>query len=86
MKSLYRQSEHALQAAKAVSTVASLQATFRLPRRTVEPLLAHDVVEHGPQHAVGAAGGMVFEHPTSWDVLDRFNKVQEISADNSQKP
>ncbi len=33
--------------------------------------------------AVGAAGGMVFEHPLSWDVRDRFEKVAEIASSAS---
>ena len=33
----------------------------------------------------GVAGGIVFEHPTSWDVQDRYNKVREIASDSTEK-
>jgi len=30
---------------------------------------------------VGAAGGMVFEHPKSWDAKDRFEWVAKTASD-----
>ena len=49
----------------------------RLSRAGPLSRLAADVPEHGSQHAVGAAGGMVFEHELSWDARDRFEAIEE---------
>jgi alpha-mannosidase len=88
VKKLYRRLEHQLQAAESVSAVASLDSTFAYP---VEPL-HHSwllmLLNMDRNTLWGAAGGMVFEHPTSWDALDRFNKVEELtggSIENAMK-
>lgn len=85
VKALYRRAEHRLQAAEAAAAVASLRTPLEYP---VDPLY------HGwllmclnmdRNTLWGAAGGMVFEHPTSWDAMDRFNKVEEIAAGSTEK-
>jgi alpha-mannosidase len=85
VKTLYRQSEHELQAAEAVSAVASLESSFKYPVAPLYHSWLMMLLNMDRNTLWGAAGGMVFEHPTSWDALDRFNKVQEIAGESSQK-
>ncbi|MHB8522955.1 MAG: glycoside hydrolase family 38 N-terminal domain-containing protein [Limisphaerales bacterium] len=85
VKQSYRESEHALQAAEAVSTIASLKSGFTYP---VAPLYygwLQMCLNMDRNTLWGAAGGMVFEHATSWDARDRFNSVRSISANSSEQ-
>ncbi|MCC6126319.1 MAG: hypothetical protein IT426_15275 [Pirellulales bacterium] len=85
VKSYYRQAEHELQAAEAVSAIASLESPFKYPVAPLYHSWLMMLLNMDRNTLWGAAGGMVFEHPTSWDALDRFNKVQEIAGASSQK-
>jgi alpha-mannosidase len=85
VKALYRQSEHRLQATEALSAVASLQSPFEYPVAPLYHSWLMMCLNMDRNTLWGAAGGMVFEHPTSWDALDRFNKVRQIADDNTQK-
>jgi alpha-mannosidase len=85
VKTLYRQSEHELQAAEAVSAIASLESSYKYPVAPLYHSWLMMLLNMDRNTLWGAAGGMVFEHPTSWDALDRFNKVQEIAGDSIQK-
>jgi alpha-mannosidase len=85
VKTLYRQSEHELEAAEAVSAVASLESSYKYPVAPLYHSWLLMLLNMDRNTLWGAAGGMVFEHPTSWDALDRFNKVQEIAGDSSKK-
>ena len=82
VKMLYRRSEHELQAAEAVSAVASLASPFEYPVAPLYHSWLLMLLNMDRNTLWGAAGGMVFEHPTSWDALDRFDKVREISGES----
>lgn len=81
VKQAYRRCEQQLQAAEKLATIASLKAGFAYP---VDPLY-HAwllmLLNMDRNTLWGAAGGMVFEHPTSWDASDRFATVEKISND-----
>ena len=83
VKTSYRRSEQQLQAAEAVSAIASLQSPFKYPVAPLYHGWLMMCLNMDRNTLWGAAGGMVFEHPTSWDVRDRFEKVQEISAESA---
>ncbi|MCC7084395.1 MAG: hypothetical protein IT427_05245 [Pirellulales bacterium] len=85
VKSLYRKSEHDLAAAEAVSTIASLESSLKYPVAPLYHSWLLMLLNMDRNTLWGAAGGMVFEHPTSWDAYDRFNKVQEIVGESSQQ-
>ncbi|MBN2579789.1 MAG: hypothetical protein JXB10_12440 [Pirellulales bacterium] len=84
-KTSFRRSEHRLQAAEALSAVASLQSPFRYPTAPLYHAWLLLCLNMDRNSLWGAAGGMVFEHPTSWDVRDRYEKVQEITAKNTEQ-
>lgn len=84
VKGWYRRSEHSLQAAEAAATLASLHSSYAYP---VEPLYhawLEMLLNMDRNTLWGAAGGMVFEHPRSWDVRDRFESVDAIAAKTQQ--
>lgn len=83
VKQLYRQSEHALQAAESLATFASLKSAFAYPVAPLYHAWLEMCLNMDRNTLWGAAGGMVFEHPTSWDARDRFDSVQKIAGDNS---
>jgi alpha-mannosidase len=80
VKKLYRRLEHQLQAAESISAVASLNSSFEYPVDSLYHSWLLMLLNMDRNTLWGAAGGMVFEHPTSWDALDRFNKVEELSG------
>jgi len=80
VKRRYRQAEHGLQAAEALATVASLKSSYGYP---VQPLYhgwLQMLLNMDRNTLWGAAGGMVFEHPQSWDAKDRFDSVDAIAS------
>ena len=80
VKSWYRRDEHALQSAEMLATIASLKSGFAYP---VEPLYyawLQMLLNMDRNTLWGSAGGMVFEHETSWDAKDRFEWVEKQSA------
>ena len=80
VKAWYRRAEHGLQAAEMLATIASHDGGFAYP---VEPLYhawLQMLLNMDRNTLWGAAGGMVFEHEKSWDVRDRFESVETISA------
>ena len=83
VKQTYRESEQQLQAAEALSAIASLKSAFAYPVQPLYDAWLLMCLNMDRNTLWGAAGGMVFEHPTSWDVRDRFNKVESIAADHS---
>ena len=85
VKTTYRQSEHQLQAAEAISAIASLQSPFKYPVAPLYHSWLMMCLNMDRNTLWGAAGGMVFEHPTSWDARDRFEKVQELSANSTNQ-
>lgn len=81
VKTAYRRCEHALQAAEALATVASLKTGFEYPAQTLYHAWLLMLLNMDRNTLWGSAGGMVFEHQTSWDANDRFQWVERHSAD-----
>lgn len=84
VKSWYRRAEHGLQAAEALAAAASLSAGAEYPAEPFNRAWLLLCLNMDRNTLWGAAGGMVFEHPTSWDVKDRFEWVDACSARASQ--
>ena len=80
VKTWYRRDEHALQSAEALATIASLQAGFAYPAQDFYHAWLQMLLNMDRNTLWGAAGGMVFEHPTSWDAKDRFEWVERQCA------
>jgi len=76
VKSWYRRDEHKLQAAEMLSTAASLQTNYTYPAETLYHAWLQMFLNMDRNTLWGAAGGMVFEHPASWDARDRFQWVE----------
>jgi alpha-mannosidase len=76
VKQWYRRSEHALQAAETAATIASLKTPMPYPAQDLYHAWLLMLLNMDRNTLWGAAGGMVFEHPTSWDVKDRFEWVE----------
>lgn len=80
VKQLYRKSEHSLQSAEMVATIASLSSAFRYP---VQPLYNAWIqlllnTDRGLLWGVGA--GNAFKDQRAWDAQDRFNSIEAIST------
>jgi len=84
VKTWYRRSEHELQTAEMLATVASLNADFRYPVQPLYHAWLEMLLNMDRNTLWGAAGGMVFEHEKSWDVRDRFESVEAISGDTTK--
>ena len=80
VKSWFRRAEHALQAAETAATLASLRSSFTYPSQDLTHAWLQLFLNADRNTLWGAAGGMVFEHPTSWDARDRFESIETISA------
>ena len=80
VKTWYRRDEHALQAAEMLSTVSSLKSGYRYPVQSLYHAWLQMLLNMDRNTLWGSAGGMVFEHGTSWDVRDRFEWVEKKSA------
>lgn len=79
VKSWYRRCEHQLQAAEAWATAASLRTGRHYPVAPLYHAWLMMLLNMDRNTLWGAAGGMVFEHPASWDVRDRFESVESIA-------
>jgi alpha-mannosidase len=84
VKAAYRHAEQALQAAEMAATAASLKSEFRYPVQPLYHAWLQMLLNMDRNTLWGAAGGMVFEHPRSWDASDRFESVEAISAATSR--
>lgn len=80
VKAWFRQCEHALQAAETAATLASLRSDYTYPSQDLYHSWLQLFLNADRNTLWGAAGGMVFEHPKSWDARDRFESVQETAA------
>jgi alpha-mannosidase len=80
VKTWYRRDEHALQAAEALATIASLKAGFAYPAQPFYQAWLQMLLNMDRNTLWGSAGGMVFEHESSWDAKDRFEWVEKQSA------
>ena len=80
VKTLYRRSEHALQAAEVVATIASLAAGCEYPVKPLADCWILMCLNTDRNTIWGSAGGMVFEDDRSWDVRDRFNSIETATS------
>jgi alpha-mannosidase len=80
VKSWYRRDEHALQAAETLATIASLKAGADYPVVRFYQAWLQMLLNTDRNTLWGSAGGMVFEHETSWDARDRLAWVETASA------
>ncbi len=81
VKAWYRRDEHSLQAAEAVATVASMKSGYAYPVQPLYHAWLQMLLNMDRNTLWGAAGGMVFEHPRSWDARDRFEAVAAIASE-----
>lgn len=77
VKTWYRKDEHALQTAEMLSAISSLKAGFQYPGQSLYKAWLLMFLNMDRNTLWGAAGGMVFEHETSWDARDRFEWVEK---------
>ncbi|HQE75641.1 MAG TPA: glycoside hydrolase family 38 C-terminal domain-containing protein [Candidatus Hydrogenedentes bacterium] len=75
VKQRYRRAEHALEASEMLATIASLRQNQAYPAQDLYHAWLLMLLNMDRNTLWGAAGGMVFEHPQSWDVEDRFDWV-----------
>lgn len=80
VKTWYRKDEHALQTAETLSTISSLKAGYQYPVQSLYHAWLLMLLNMDRNTLWGSAGGMVFEHETSWDALDRFKWVEKKTA------
>ena len=79
VKSLYRHNEHALQAAEALATIASLQGSYEYPGKALSDCWILMCLNMDRNTLWGAAAGMTFVDEKSWDVQDRFDWVKKAT-------
>ncbi|MBS1877445.1 MAG: hypothetical protein JSU00_29810 [Acidobacteria bacterium] len=77
VKSWFRRNEHALAAAEMLATAASLQTAARYPAEDLYRCWLLTFLSMDRNTLWGSAGGMVFEHETSWDVKDRLTWIED---------
>ncbi len=77
VKSWYRRDEHALQTAEALSAISSLKSVYQYPVQDLYHSWLLMLLNMDRNTLWGSAGGMVFEHETSWDARDRFEWVEK---------
>ncbi len=80
VKVAYRRAEHSLQAAEAAATIASLKTGYKYPVQPLYHAWLEMLLNMDRNTLWGAACGAVFESPGSWDVRDRFESVEAVSA------
>jgi alpha-mannosidase len=84
VKSSYRKCEHLLQAAESLATAASLQKKHAYPSQELYNAWTLMFLNMDRNTLWGSAGGMVFEHEKSWDVRDRFERVEKNSSSTAE--
>jgi len=85
VKGWYRSAEHRLAAAEALATIASATTEYAYPAQSLYCAWLQMLLNMDRNTLWGAAGGMVFEHPRSWDVRDRFEWVDAACARTQQE-
>jgi len=80
VKASYRRCEHLLQATESLAAAASLKTKHAYPAQDLYNAWTLMFLNMDRNTLWGSAGGMVFEHPTSWDVKDRFEWVERNSS------
>lgn len=84
VKSWYRESEHGLQAAEALATIASLHGSYTYPAQSLYEAWVLMFLNTDRNTLWGSAGGMVFVNAESWDVQDRFTWVTKTASEVQQ--
>jgi alpha-mannosidase len=79
VKTLYRRDEHALQAAEALATIASLTTKYEYPAQKLYDAWILMCLNMDRNTLWGSAGGMVFVSDQSWDAQDRFEWVKKAT-------
>ena len=79
VKASFRRCEHDLQASEMLATIASLKGDLPYPVSALNRAWLLMCLNMDRNTLWGAAGGMVFEHPTSWDAKDRFEWVENTA-------
>ena len=80
VKTLYRRTEHTLQATEALATIASLTSEYAYPAQPLHNSWILMCLNTDRNTIWGSAGGMVFVNEKSWDVQDRFNWIQQTAG------
>ena len=80
VKTRYRTSEQALQAAEILSTIASLRGKYSYPAKDTNSAWTLMCLNMDRNTLWGSAGGMVFVSESSWDVRDRFDWVSDTTT------
>ena len=83
-KQWFRRNEHALYSAEALATAASLSTSMAYPAKELYGCWLQMFLNMDRNTLWGAAGGMVFEHPQSWDARDRYEAVERTAAQMQQ--
>jgi len=81
VKTWYRQSEHALQAAEELATIASVNGGYEYPAQSLYEAWVLMFLNTDRNTLWGSAGGMVFVDAQSWDVQDRFEWVAKAASE-----
>lgn len=76
VKTWYRRNEYGLVSAEALATIASGSSGFQYPAQKLYDSWIQMLLNMDRNTLWGAAGGMVFESDTSWDVRDRMESVE----------
>ncbi|MCU0247686.1 MAG: hypothetical protein MUC42_14020, partial [Bryobacter sp.] len=76
VKTAFRRCEHQLQAAEMLAAAASLRGKEAYPAEALHHAWLQMFLNMDRNTLWGAAGGMVFEHESSWDAHDRFRHVE----------
>ena len=80
VKTRYRTSEQALQAAEILCTIASLRSKYSYPVKDTNSAWTLMCLNMDRNTLWGSAGGMVFVSESSWDVRDRFDWVSKTTS------
>ena len=81
VKTWYRRDEHALQTAEMLSSISSLKFGVDYPVQDLYHAWLLMLLNMDRNTLWGSAGGMVFEHETSWDARDRFEWVEKKTSE-----
>ncbi|MGH9583363.1 MAG: hypothetical protein ACRD4O_10545 [Bryobacteraceae bacterium] len=84
VKTLYRRNEQALQATEILAAAASLKAAHAYPASKLYGAWILMCLNMDRNTLWGAAAGMVFVDPKSWDVQDRFDWVEKTTTTIAQ--
>jgi alpha-mannosidase len=80
VKTLYRQTEHALQATEGLAAIANLTSAYEYPVQPLHECWTLMCLNTDRNTIWGSAGGMVFVNDKSWDVQDRFDWIQQTAG------